>query len=66
MAVGLRDVRYEAKDTHFRAKDTSGLVEPAMAAKGRFEPLFHLRPVEVHRVLALASGPAKRCKAPSP
>ncbi len=52
-AVGLRDVRYEAVETHFQAKDTSGLANMQLAAEGRQQPLFQLRPVEMHRLLAL-------------
>ena len=39
-AVGLRDVRYEAIDTHFRAKNNSG--EAAVEGQGREQPLLHL------------------------
>ena len=41
-AVGLRDVRYEAVDTHFRAKNTSGEANPQWMPKDDSQPLFHL------------------------
>ena len=43
-AVGLRDVRYEAIDTHFRAKDTSGKVNPQYIAKDDSNPYFTYDP----------------------
>ena len=39
-AVGLRDVRYEAIDTHFRAKNTSGEANPQWKAKDTSNPYF--------------------------
>ena len=39
-AVGLRDVRYEAVDTHFRAKNTSGEANPQWKAKDTSNPYF--------------------------
>ena len=43
-AVGLRDVRYEAVDTHFRAKNTSGLANPQYIAKDESNPYFTYDP----------------------
>ncbi|MFN6978706.1 MAG: molybdopterin-dependent oxidoreductase, partial [Gemmobacter sp.] len=43
-AVGLRDVRYEAVDTHFRAKDTSGQKNPQYLAKDTSNPYFDYDP----------------------
>ena len=52
-AVGLRDVRYEARrTTHFEAR-TNGEANPHYLPKDDVEPLFHLRAVEMHRLLAL-------------
>ncbi|MFZ5710486.1 MAG: formate dehydrogenase subunit alpha [Pseudomonadota bacterium] len=42
--VGLRDVRYEAKDTHFRAKDTSGIANPQWMPKDDSNPYFSYDP----------------------
>ena len=39
-AVGLRDVRYEAVETHFRAKNTSGEANPQWKAKDTSNPYF--------------------------
>jgi formate dehydrogenase major subunit len=43
-AVGLRDVRYEAKDTHFLAKDTSGEANPQWLPKDDSNPYFSYDP----------------------
>jgi formate dehydrogenase major subunit len=43
-AVGLRDVRYEAVDTHFRAKDTSGEANPQWLPKDDSNPYFSYDP----------------------
>ena len=43
-AVGLRDVRYEAKDTHFRAKDTSGEANPLYIPRDDSNPYFSYDP----------------------
>ncbi len=43
-AVGLRDVRYEAVDTHFRAKDTSGIANPQWLPKDDSNPYFTYDP----------------------
>jgi formate dehydrogenase major subunit len=43
-AVGLRDVRYEAKDTHFHAKDTSGEANPQWMPKDDSNPYFSYDP----------------------
>ena len=43
-AVGLRDVRYEAIDTHFRAKDTSGRANPQYIPKDDSNPYFTYDP----------------------
>ena len=43
-AVGLRDVRYEAVDTHFRAKDTSGAANPQWLPKDDSNPYFTYDP----------------------
>ena len=43
-AVGLRDVRYEAKDTHFRAQDTSGEANPQWLPKDDSNPYFSYDP----------------------
>ncbi len=43
-AVGLRDVRYEAKDTHFRPKDSTGLANPQWMPKDDSNPYFTYDP----------------------
>ncbi len=43
-AVGLRDVRYAAVDTHFRAMDTSGAVNPQYVPKDDSNPYFSYDP----------------------
>ncbi|MGL4309688.1 MAG: formate dehydrogenase subunit alpha [Paracoccaceae bacterium] len=43
-AVGLRDVRYEAVDTHFRAKDTSGEANAQWLPKDDSNPYFTYDP----------------------
>jgi formate dehydrogenase major subunit len=43
-AVGLRDVRYEAKDTHFRARETSGEKNPQWMPKDDSNPYFTYDP----------------------
>jgi len=43
-AVGLRDVRYEAVETHFRAKDTSGGANPQWLPKDDSNPYFSYDP----------------------
>jgi formate dehydrogenase major subunit len=43
-AVGLRDVRYEAIDTHFRAKDTSGIANPLYIPRDDSNPYFSYDP----------------------
>ncbi len=45
-AVGLRDVRYEAVDTHFRAKDTSGVVNPDWMPQDDSNPYFSYDPAK--------------------
>ncbi len=43
-AVGLRDVRYEAVQTHFKAKDTSGAVNPQYIPRDDSNPYFSYDP----------------------
>ncbi len=43
-AVGLRDVRYEAIDTHFKARDTSGKANPQYKPKDDSNPYFTYDP----------------------
>ena len=43
-AVGLRDVRYEAVDTHFRAKDNSGKSNPQYLPQDDSNPYFTYDP----------------------
>ncbi len=43
-AVGLRDVRYEAVDTHFRVKNTSGEANPHYIARDDSNPYFSYDP----------------------
>ena len=45
-AVGLRDVRYEAIDTHFRAKDTSGIANKQWMPKDDSNPYFTYDPAK--------------------
>ncbi len=45
-AVGLRDVRYEAVDTHFRAKDTSGISNKQWMPKDDSNPYFTYDPAK--------------------
>ena len=45
-AVGLRDVRYEAVDTHFRAKNTSGEANPQWLPKDDSNPYFAYDPAK--------------------
>ncbi|MDE3121877.1 MAG: (2Fe-2S)-binding protein, partial [Paracoccaceae bacterium] len=43
-AVGLRDVRYEAVETHFRPKNTSGEANPTWLPKDDSNPYFTFDP----------------------
>jgi formate dehydrogenase major subunit len=43
-AVGLREVRYEAVDTHFRARNAGGDVNPQWLAKDESNPYFTYDP----------------------
>jgi len=43
-AVGLRDVRYEAVDTHFRARSTGGEANPQWLPKDESNPYFTYDP----------------------
>ncbi|MFN4125656.1 formate dehydrogenase subunit alpha [Pannonibacter indicus] len=43
-AVGLREVRYEAVDTHFRARNAGGDVNPLWLAKDESNPYFTYDP----------------------
>ena len=43
-AVGLRDVRYEAVETHFRVKDTSGVANPLYIPRDDSNPYFSYDP----------------------
>jgi len=43
-AVGLRDVRYDAIDTHFRVKNTSGEANPQYIARDDSNPYFSYDP----------------------
>ncbi|NBO20620.1 MAG: formate dehydrogenase subunit alpha, partial [Rhodobacteraceae bacterium] len=45
-AVGLRDVRYPAVDTHFRAKNTSGEANPQFLPKDDSNPYFTYDPAK--------------------
>jgi formate dehydrogenase major subunit len=45
-AVGLRDVRYDAVDTHFRARDTSGAANPQWRPKDDSNPYFTYDPAK--------------------
>jgi len=45
-AVGLRDVRYEAVDTHFRARDNSGQANPQWMPKDDSNPYFTYDPAK--------------------
>jgi formate dehydrogenase major subunit len=45
-AVGLRDVRYEAVETHFRPRDTSGAANPQYRAKDESNPYFTYDPAK--------------------
>jgi formate dehydrogenase major subunit len=45
-AVGLRDVRYEAVDTHFRARNTSGEANPQWLPKDDSNPYFTYDPAK--------------------
>jgi formate dehydrogenase major subunit len=45
-AVGLRDVRYDAIDTHFRAKDNSGQANAQWIAKDDSNPYFSYDPAK--------------------
>ena len=44
--VGLRDVRYDAVDTHFRAKNTSGEANPQWLPKDESNPYFTYDPAK--------------------
>ena len=53
-AVGLRDVRYGYQgENHVFAKQTGGAVNANWLPKDEIKSLFHLRSLEVHRLLAL-------------
>jgi formate dehydrogenase major subunit len=43
-AVGLRDVRYEAVETHFKARDTSGKANPLYIPRDDSNPYFSYDP----------------------
>ena len=43
-AVGLRDVRYDAIDTHFKVSDRSGIANPQYIAKDDSNPYFTYDP----------------------
>ncbi len=43
-AVGLRDVRYEAVQTHFKAKDNSGHINPSYIPRDDSNPYFSYDP----------------------
>ena len=43
-AVGLRDVRYQAVDTHFKAKDNSGAFNPLYIPRDDSNPYFSYDP----------------------
>jgi formate dehydrogenase major subunit len=43
-AVGLRDVRYTAKDTHFRPREATGAANPQWRAKDESNPYFTYDP----------------------
>ncbi len=45
-AVGLRDVRYDAVGTHFKAKDTSGITNPQWMPKDDSNPYFTYDPAK--------------------
>ncbi len=45
-AVGLRDVRYDAVDTHFKAKNTSGEANPQFIPKDDSNPYFTYDPAK--------------------
>ena len=45
-AVGLRDVRYDAVGTHFKAKDTSGIANPQWMPKDDSNPYFTYDPAK--------------------
>ena len=45
-AVGLRDVRYEAVDTHFKAKDSSGIFNKQWMPKDDSNPYFTYDPAK--------------------
>ena len=45
-AVGLRDVRYQAIDTHFKAKDTSGIANALYIPKDDSNPYFTYDPAK--------------------
>ena len=45
-AVGLRDVRYEAVETHFKAKNTSGEANPQWLPKDDSNPYFTYDPAK--------------------
>jgi len=45
-AVGLRDVRYEAVDTHFKARDSSGFANPQWMPKDDSNPYFTYDPAK--------------------
>ncbi len=45
-AVGLRDVRYDAIDTHFRVKNTSGEANPQWLPKDDSNPYFTYDPAK--------------------
>ena len=52
-AVGLRDVRYGYQgENHVFAK-SDGTANAGLDAEGRIQSVFHLRSLEMHRLLAL-------------
>jgi formate dehydrogenase major subunit len=56
-AVGLREVRYGYEgDNHVFAKHHDGTINERYKAKDDIQPVFPVRSVKVHRLLALRTG----------
>ena len=62
-AVGLRDVRYEAKETHFRAKNTSARPTRSSSPRTNRTPISPTIRRNASSARA-ACAPARKCRAP--
>jgi len=64
-AVGLRDVRYEAVDTHFKARHTSGQANPQWRPKDDSNPYFSYDPAKPAPRPPFRKSPSSRSARPN-